>query len=337
MEMKKSGSPTILFKNLDLSPLHSILRKGLHWEGPGHPVEYDPECDLRALMLRQLEQIPYVKDLVKRLRRYREMRFACGYGEKVPTEAHFSQMKKRIGAEGFSAVEKWLRHEALRLRKSQPLSAVGLVQAACVDGTDLPAWSSRDPHDTSRGLGDPDARLGRGKKGFVLGYQSLFLVDIEGFPLGHVEAPANVNEKKLVESLLDGLLGEDIEVELVAGDSQFESEQVFEALNSRKINSVIPWRRLKGRVNPSNVLSVKERIDVEGPEHLRVVYKMLRAKSESLNGRVKARLAYSRLTWQGLRNACIHACLVFSVVYSVVIVSAILGMPELQYSIAYFA
>jgi hypothetical protein len=64
---------------------------------------------------------------------------------------------------------------------------------------------------------------------------------------------------------------------------------------------------------------------------------MLRAKSESLNGRVKARLAYSRLTWQGLRNACIHTCLVFSVVYSVVIVSAILGMPELQYSIAYFA
>ena len=300
-------------------------------------MEYDPECDLRALMLRQLEQIPYVKDLVKRLRRYREMRSACGYGGKVPTEAHFSQMRKRIGVKGFSAVEKWLRHEALRLRKSQPLSAAGLVQAACVDGTDLPAWSSRDPHDTSRGLGDPDARLGRGKKGFVLGYQSLFLVDIEGFPLGHVEAPANVNEKKLVEPLLDRLLGEDIEVELVAGDSQFESEQVFDVLNSRKIAGIIPWRRLEGRENPPCVLSVKERIDVEGPEHLRVVYKMLRSKSESLNGRVKARLAYSRFTWQGLGNACIHACLVFCLVYAVTIVAAVLGKPELQYSIAYFA
>ena len=32
------------------------------------------------------------------------------------------------------------------------------------------------------GLRDPDARLGRGKKGFLLGYLSLFLVDIEGFP-----------------------------------------------------------------------------------------------------------------------------------------------------------
>jgi hypothetical protein len=288
-------------------------------------------------MLRQLEQIPYVKDLVKRLNRSRDMRLACGYDRKVPTEAHFSQMKKRTGVEGFRAIEKWLRHEALKLRRSQPLSAAGLVQAACVDGTDLPAWSSRDPHDTSRGLGDPEARLGRGKKGFVLGYQSLFLVDVEGLPLGHVEASANVNEKRLVEPLLDRLLGEDIEVELVAGDSQFESEQVFDALKSRKISSVIPWRRLKGRVNPSDVLSVKDRIDVEGPEHLRVVYKRLRAKSESLNGRVKARLAYSRLTWQGLQNACIHACLVFCVVYAVAIVAALLGKPELHYSIAYFA
>ena len=82
----------------------------------------------------------------------------------------------------------------MKLRTSQPLSATGLVQAACIDGTDLPAWSSRDPHDTRRGLGDPDARVGRGKKGFSLGYQSLFLVDIEGFPLGHVEASLNVNQ-----------------------------------------------------------------------------------------------------------------------------------------------
>jgi hypothetical protein len=288
-------------------------------------------------LLRQLEQIPYMKDLVKRLNRNPFLRRVCGYGCAVPTEAHFSQMKQRIGVEGFRAIEAWLRHEALRLRESQPLSAVGLVQAACMDGTDLPAWSSRDPHDTSRGLGDPDARVGRGKKGFFLGYQSLFLVDVEGLPLGHVEASANVNEKKLVEPLLERLLGEDIEVELTVGDSQFESEQLFDALEARKIGNVIAWRRLRGRENPPDVLTVKDRIDVEGPEHLRVIYKQLRAKAESLNGRVKARVAYSRLTWQGLGNACIYTCLVFCVVYAVTIVAALLGKPELQYSIAYFA
>ena len=168
--------------------------------------------DLKALMLRQIEQIPYIKDIVKRLRRNPYLRKACGYGDKAPYEAHFSQMKKRIGVENFRIIEAWLRREALRLRRSQPLSAIGLVQAACIDGTDLPAWISRDPHDTRRGLGDPDARLGRGKKDFLLGYLSLFLVNIEGFPLGHVEAPLNVNEKKLVEALLTRVLGECIEV-----------------------------------------------------------------------------------------------------------------------------
>jgi len=221
---KEVGSPKLLFKNLDLTPIHSILWTDLHTEGPGRPVIYSPEWDLRALMLRQIEQIPYVKDLVKRLRRNPYLRKVCGYGNRAPCEAHFSQMKKRIKPDGFHIIEAWLRREALRLRRSQPLSAAGLVQAACIDGTSLPAWSSRDPHDTHRGLGDPDARLGRGGKGFLLGYLSLFLVDIEGFPLGHVEAPLNVNEKQLVEELLTRVLGEDLEVELLAADSQFESQ-----------------------------------------------------------------------------------------------------------------
>jgi len=209
--VKEVGSPKLLFENLDLTPIQPILWNGLHTEGPGRPVEYNPEWDLRALLLRQLEQIPYIKDLIKRLRRDPYLRQVCGYRDKAPCEVHFSQMKKRVGAKGFRLIEAWLRREALKHRRSQPLSAAGLVQAACIDGTDLPAWSSRDPHNTRRGLGDPDAWVGRGKKGFLLGYQSLFLVDIDGFPLGHVEASLNVNEKQLVEELLTRVLGESLE------------------------------------------------------------------------------------------------------------------------------
>jgi len=333
----EAGSPKLLFENHDLTPIQPILWTGLHKTGPGRPVEYHPEWDPRALMLRQLEQIPYVKDLVKRLKRNAYLRRACGYGDRAPCEAHFSQMKKRIGVEGFRIIEAWLRREALRLRRSQPLSATGLVQAACVDGTDLPAWSSRDPHDTRRGLGDPDARVGRGKKGFMLGYQSLFLVDIEGFPLGHVEASLNVNEKQLVEALLDKVLGDCIEVELLAGDSQLESQATFDLLDKLKMSHIIAWRRMKGRVNPPEVLSVKDRIDVEGPEWLRVIYKRLRAASESFNGRAKSRLGYQRLTWQGLENVGIHVGLVLMVAYAVCIAAYGIGRPELRQSVAFFA
>jgi len=334
---KEVGSPRLLFENLDLKPVHSILWKGRHREGAWKPVAYDPVWDLRALMLRQLLQIPYVKDLVKRLRRDPCLRGLFGYGDRAPCEAHFSQMKRRIGADGFRMVEVYLRREALHIRQSQPLAAVGLIQAAAVDGTDLPAWSSRDPHDTRKGLGDPEARVGRSDKGWYLGYQSLFLVDIEGFPLGHVEAPANVNEKKLLEPLLDKVLGENLEIELVAADSQQESPTVFQSFEEKKIKHVIPYRRLKGRENPPDVLTIKDRIDVEGPEYLRCIYKRLRAMSESLNGRVKTRLAYSRFTWQGLDNASIHVAIIFCIMYAAVIAAHRDGRPEFRYSIAHFA
>jgi len=80
----------------------------------------------------------------------------------------------------------------------------------------------------------PEARLGRGPKGFYLGYRRIFLVDMEGFPLGHVKAPANVNEKNLVEHLLDEVLGEDIEVELAAGDSQFDLNPSSQSWSRRR-------------------------------------------------------------------------------------------------------
>lgn len=81
-------------------------------------------------------------------------------------------------------------------------------------------------------------------------------------------------------------------MELVAGDNQLESRDILDALEARKVDYLIAWRRLKGRVNPSDVLTMKDRIDVEGPEHLRCIYHRLRAIVEGFNGRVNCRLGY---------------------------------------------
>jgi hypothetical protein len=114
--MKKSGSPRLLCENVDLSPIRPILWWYLHEDGPGRPVMYDPEWDLMALMLLQQDQIPSMKDLVKRLRRNWYLRRVYGYHRKVPTEAHFSQMKQRIGKPEFLGIESYLRKQANRLR-----------------------------------------------------------------------------------------------------------------------------------------------------------------------------------------------------------------------------
>ena len=172
-------------------------------------MECDPKWDFRALMLRQLLQIPYIRDLVKRLKRNLYLRRVCSHGENAPTEAHFSQMRRRIGSESFCIIEAYLLCEVPRLIGTKLLSAVNFVQAACVYGTDLEVCS-RSPDDSRRGFGNPDARLGQGKNGFYLGYRSPFLTDIEGFPLGHVMALANVNEPRMVDPLIDRLLDEEL-------------------------------------------------------------------------------------------------------------------------------
>ena len=58
---------------------------------------------------------------------------------------------------------------------------------------------------------------------------------------------------------------------------------------------------------------------------------------EGFNGRAKSRLAYERLTWQGLENAGIHVSVILMVVYAVAIAAFRIGRPELRQSIAFFA
>jgi len=142
---------------------------------------------------------------------------------------------------------------------------------------------------------------------------------------------------EMVEELLTRVLVEYIEVELLAADSQLESQGVFQLLDSMKISHIIAWRRLKGRENPADVLTVKDRIDVEGPEWKKRVYKRLRVVVEGFNGRVKSRLAYRQLTWQGLGNAGIHVSLVLMGVYAVCIAAYGIGRPELRQNVAFFA
>ena len=54
-----------------------------------------------------------------------------------------------------------------------------------------------------------------------------------------MEAPANVNEKTMGEPLLDTVLGDDIELEFVTGDSQLDSQAVFDAVQARKVSHII--------------------------------------------------------------------------------------------------
>ena len=63
----------------------------------------------------------------------------------------------------------------------------------------------------------------------------------------------------------------------------------------------------------------------------------LREAVEGFNGQVKSRLAYRRLTWQGLGNTSIHVSLVLMVGYAVCITAYGIGRSELRQSVVFFA
>jgi len=75
----------------------------------------------------------------------------------------------------------------------------------------------------------------------------------------------------------------------------------------------------------------------KGHEWKCVAYKKLRAAAEGFIGRVKSRLAYGRLTLQGVGNVGIHVSLILCVVYAVAIDAHRIGRPKLRQSVAFFA
>jgi hypothetical protein len=77
-------------------------------------------------------------------------------------------MKKRKGVKGFKDIELWLQGETLKHNTLQPLAAAGLVQLACKDCTDIPAWSICEHHGLERDY------------------------------ISYVNAPMNLNEKQFV-------------------------------------------------------------------------------------------------------------------------------------------
>ena len=50
----------------------------------------------------------------------------------------------------------------------------------------------------------------------------------------------NVNEKEMVETLLERVLGEAIDVEFLVADSQIDSQRIFSLMETLKIGHIIP-------------------------------------------------------------------------------------------------
>jgi len=301
-----------------------LLKGFYHKKGPGRrPI--DPLAMLKAQLLKHLLRIPSDRRLALRLKHDRRTARACGFKKHTPSHGLFTHFRHRLGQDTYKRIFNQL------LRRLLEDGAVrGDVIA--VDSTHVDAYSQRAP-DNRTGKSDPEARVGRGKRGFILGYRVHTACCAESeMPLAFTVAPCNVNDKVYFKPLLERVHSLGIRFRTVLADAQYSSARVRETARAYGAEPVIPVRR-DSRVK--DALRVGRDFVTRGAQRLVELFRG-RWSVERLFGRAKEWLLLGCLRLRGLEQVAIHACLCFTAML-VVALAAVRGHePGLMRSIKHF-
>jgi hypothetical protein len=202
-----------------------------------------------------------------------------------------------------------------------------------IDSTHVKAYSGR-ALDNRTGRSDPDARVGRGRRGFILGYRVhvACCADSE-LPIAFTVAPCNENDKVYFEPLLERVHRLGVRFGAVLADAQYSSENVRNAAEWLGAEPVIPVRR-DSRVK--DALRVGRDFVATGMKRLVRLFKK-RWSVERLFGRAKEWLLLDGLRVRGLGQVTIHVALSLVSMLAVALAAVGLRRPDLVRGIKHFA
>ena len=310
--------------SLNFGPIRCFLTSLYHREGAGRkPIP--PISMLKAQVLKHLWRVPSDRRLALLLKRNRKAAKACGFKQKTPSHGLFTQFRSRLGGDGYEKVFSLLLEQLLKC---------GAIKGEVValDGTAIKAYSQRSL-DNKRGKSDPEARVGRGRRGFILGYK-VHMACCTGseLPLAFTVASCNLNEKRFIKPLLERLMEQGVCFETVLADAQYDSSKVREAVRLFGAEAIIPYRRSS---KIKNGLKVGRDLVVHGAKRLVNLFRK-RVSVERLFGRAKEWLLLDHLRVRGLEQAFIHACLSFSAMLVVALAAVRQHKPSLIRSIKHY-
>ena len=293
-------------------------------EGAGRKP-YNPVSMLKAQVLKYLRRVPSDRRLALLLKWDRRIARACGFKRTTPSHGLFTQFRYRLGKDGYEKVFSILLGQLLK-------HGVVKGEVVAMDSTAIKAYSQRDLENKS-GKSDLDARVGRGRRGFVLGYKvhTLCCTDSE-LPLAFTVEPCNVNEKRLVKPLLEKLHNQSVIFKTVVADAQYDSSKVRNAVANYGAEPVIPYRKCS---KIRNALRVGRDFVVRGVKRLVNNFRK-RVSIERVFSRAKEWLLLDHLRVRGLEQAFIHACLSFSAMLAIALTAAKQRQPRLIRSIKHY-
>ncbi len=295
-----------------------------HEAGAGRKP-YPPVSMLKAQLLKHLLRVPSDRRLALLLKRNRKIAKACGFKQKTPSHGLFTHFRHRLGRDGYEKVFSMLLKQLV-----EDGGVKGEVVA--IDSTAVKAYSQRGLKN-KKGKSDPDARVGRGRRGFILGYKvHTACCASSELPLAFKVEPCNMNEKRFIKPLLDKLKGQGISFKTVVADAQYDSARVRNMIKEYGAEPVIPYRK---RSRIKNALRVGRDFVVHGVKRLVRLFRK-RVCIERVFGRAKEWLLLDHLRVRGLEQAFIHACLSFSAMLVVALTAFRQHKPSLIRSIKHY-
>jgi transposase len=310
--------------SLNLGGIRGFLMSLYHGEGAGRKP-YNPVSMLKAQLLKYLQRIPSDRRLSLLLKRNKRVARACGFRRKTPSHGLFTQFRHRLGRDGYEQVFSLLLKQLLKF---------GVVKGEVIalDGTAVKAYSQRSL-DNKTGKSDLEARVGRGRRGFILGYK-VHAACCTGseLPLAFTIAPCNMNEKSFTKPLLEKLKGLGVKFKAILADAQYDSSRVRETVRLFGAETVIPYRRSS---KVKNGLKVGKDFIIWGVKRLVKLFKK-RVSVERMFGRAKEWLLLDHLRVRGVEQVFIHACLSFFAMLIVALTAVSQHKPNLIRSIKHY-
>jgi len=295
-----------------------------HEAGPGRKP-YDPVSMLKAQLLKHLLRVPSDRRLALLLKRNRKIAKACGFKQKTPSHGLFTQFRHRLGKDGYEKVFSMLLKQLLR-------SEAVKGEVVALDSTAIKAYSQRSL-DNKSGKSDREARVGRGRRGFILGYKvHTACCASSELPLAFKVEPCNMNEKRFIKPLLKKLWDHGVCIKTVLADAQYDSAKVRETVREFGAEPVIPYRK-SSRIKYA--LRVGRDFVVHGVKRLVNLFRK-RVSIERVFGRAKEWLLLDQLRVRGLEQAFIHVCLSFSAMLTVALAAVRQRRPHLIRSIKHY-
>ena len=326
--MEKREDVASILSQLNLHDTEQIISQPYHKTGPGKPPR-SPLGIFKALIVKQLRNIPSDRELYRRLWNDEALRMICDIEEheKPYHPSQLTRFRNRVGPERLECIMASLLEELVEgdIIKGETLA---------LDATFIKAWSRRDPADDSHGLSDPESRVGRDGKTYDLGYKAHVAVDVDSdMPVAAVVASANENEKRHAEELLDkaSLVVEGFKN--VVADSQYSSERVRSCIVEHGAMPVIPY--MSNQRCGGEVLRVDRFFRVSGPAEERRIYGLGRASVERVNSRLEL-VGLGDLKLRGLRNVMVHVVLCIIALLLVAVAALRLGRPWKARSVSSF-